>query len=123
MPRVIAFEISTDQPARAARFYAAAFGWRMERGRGAQDAVTLCAGAGIEGSIVPARFLRATVVPIVRVTSVDDTLALVIEAGGKILHPSMHVTGIGYVAYILDSEGNPIGLRSSDRDPGEGRVG
>jgi hypothetical protein len=43
----------------------------------------------------------------------DRTLELVTQAGGRVDTPKMKVTDeIGYVAHIIDSEGNRVGLHA-----------
>lgn len=47
------------------------------------------------------------------VESIDDTLKIVEEAGGKALSDKIKISDeIGFCAFILDSEGNRIGLYS-----------
>lgn len=35
-----------------------------------------------------------------------------IEAGGKVIQPKMHIGEFGYVAIFMDTEGNTVGLHS-----------
>lgn len=55
MPRVIHFEISVDDPDRAAKFYSNIFGWRIEKSRGPVDYWLISTGEknepGIDGAI------------------------------------------------------------------------
>ncbi len=43
----------------------------------------------------------------------DDVLGRVEAAGGSIVEPKNHVPNVGWVAQILDSEGNRIGLHAA----------
>lgn len=44
---------------------------------------------------------------------VNETIALVEPAGGKILIPKSDIGEFGFFAHILDTEGNRIGLHSN----------
>jgi len=46
------------------------------------------------------------------VDSIDDTLKLVCENGGRILMPRKHIGTHGYIANFEDCEGNRIALHS-----------
>jgi uncharacterized protein len=43
----------------------------------------------------------------------DDVLGRVENAGGAILEPKNYIPSVGWVAQILDSEGNRVGLHSA----------
>jgi predicted enzyme related to lactoylglutathione lyase len=40
-------------------------------------------------------------------------LGRVEEAGGTIIEPKTHIPSVGWVAQVLDSEGNRVGLHSA----------
>ncbi len=48
------------------------------------------------------------------VPSVDDYVARVTAAGCAIALPRMPIPGIGWLAYIKDTEGNIVGLMQKD---------
>jgi predicted enzyme related to lactoylglutathione lyase len=50
----------------------------------------------------------------VGVSSVDETLEKVRDAGGEVVSPKSDVPGVGYAAYCRDSEGNAIGIFQAD---------
>ncbi|MEI7833794.1 MAG: VOC family protein, partial [bacterium] len=52
----------------------------------------------------------------VGVTSVDESIAKVVAAGGKILMPKNPIPGVGYFASCQDSEGNAFGIMETDMD-------
>jgi predicted enzyme related to lactoylglutathione lyase len=56
----------------------------------------------MEGSIV---YLNAN-------PAMDNVLAKVEAAGGKILSPKMNIGEHGHIAFIMDTEGNNIGIHS-----------
>jgi predicted enzyme related to lactoylglutathione lyase len=48
------------------------------------------------------------------VTSLDETLANIVAAGGKALGPKGAIPGVGYHAYCRDTEGNVFGILQGD---------
>ena len=77
MPRVIHFEIPTDDPERAAKFYRNVFGWEIQKWDGPVEYWLVTTGdedqPGINGGLMrrPAGE-RASAVNTIDVTSVDD---------------------------------------------------
>jgi predicted enzyme related to lactoylglutathione lyase/effector-binding domain-containing protein len=113
--RVVHFELPADDPARAVAFYGNAFGWKIEQ-YGETD-YWLCmtgTGLGIDGAI----YKRAAPTDVTRnaldVENLDAAVAAVEAAGGKIVQPRMAVTGVGWLAYAADTEGNVFGMMEAD---------
>jgi len=48
------------------------------------------------------------------VPNVDDYVAKVEAAGGKVTLPKMAIPGVGYLAYCTDPEGNMFGMMQND---------
>ncbi|HVX01196.1 MAG TPA: VOC family protein, partial [Candidatus Babeliaceae bacterium] len=46
----------------------------------------------------------------IQVDSVDEYVQKVEAAGGKLIEPKMEIPGMGYYAYVQDTEGNLLGL-------------
>jgi predicted enzyme related to lactoylglutathione lyase len=119
MPRVVHFEINAVEPDRAARFYADAFGWRARKWEGPMDYWMIITGEegepGINGGMMkkceqsPAGTVNTIAVP-----SVDEYVAKITAAGGKITVPKMAIPTVGYVAYFQDPEGNAFGIMEED---------
>lgn len=123
MPRPIHFEIHADDPERAMAFYSDLFGWRFEFYMNDYwSAVTGEEGTpGINGGLVRRRGPRPTegqpvsaFVCTLDVPSVDETLARVTAAGGKVAEPKMPIPGMAWLAYCLDTEGNLFGIFEAD---------
>ncbi len=125
MPALIHFEIHADDPARAIRFYSRVLGWQFTslgetssywriRTRSSGD-------EGIGGGLLPRRGpppregqpVNAFVCT-VEVTSLSDTLEKVVKEGGTVAVPPMALPGMGWLAYIKDTEGNILGLTEND---------
>jgi len=117
MPRVVHFEIPADNPERAAAFYKKAFGWKIEKWPGPMDYWMVNTGTdgepGINGGLLKKGDVSTTT-NTVGVESVDDALAEVSKAGGKMIMPKTPIPTVGYFAYCQDTEGNLFGVMQFD---------
>ena len=117
VPRVVHFEIPADNPERAVKFYAKVFDWKIEKWPGPFNYWLVTTGEdkepGINGAIMEKTNFKATV-NTVGVSSVDEFLKKIMEAGGKVVMPKGAVPGQGYVAYVADTEGNVFGIFQND---------
>jgi hypothetical protein len=118
MSKIVHFEISVDDAARAARFYEQAFGWQIERWQGPIDYWLVSTGApddpGVGGALRQRDELASGVVNHVGVDSVDAALERILAAGGEALTPKMPIPGVGFMAYGRDTEGNVLGVFQED---------
>jgi predicted enzyme related to lactoylglutathione lyase len=122
MPRPIHFEIHADDMDRAQAFYEAMFGWTFNSwGDGSYRLVRTGEGPGIDGGMMrrhgPAPQGGEPVNAWVCTVDVDDLDAFVARAGangGSVALPRMAVPGVGWLAYVKDSEGNIVGLMQAD---------
>lgn len=128
MPRPIHFEIHAGEPERAIAFYSAVFGWSFEK---APDSpmpywfVRTGEGPGIDGGLHrrmgPKPVDGQAVTGFVCTVGVDDLDAFLekaTSAGARIALPKMAIPGIGWQVYVLDTEGNIIGLHQQDETAG-----
>lgn len=117
MSRVIHFEIPTDNTERAAAFYKKAFGWKIEKWPGPMEywmVTTGTDGPGINGGLMKRQAPTKNTTNTIGVQSVDDSIATVQKAGGKLVMPKTAIPTVGYFAYCEDTEGNLFGLMESD---------
>jgi predicted enzyme related to lactoylglutathione lyase len=122
MPRPVHFEIHAGDPERAVAFYTAVFGWKFERwGEIPYWVISTGDGDGIDGGLVPrvgpAPEESAPVhgfVNTIDVADLDRALDAVIEAGGSLALPKNPVPGVGWLAYVKDTEGNIFGMLQAD---------
>jgi predicted enzyme related to lactoylglutathione lyase len=118
MSRVVHFEIPADEPDKIATFYADVFGWRVQRVEGPMEYWLVSTGAegspGIDGGIYRRSPEWGEYVNILDVTSLDESIAAVEAAGGSIITPKTAMTGLGWLAYFRDPEGNPFGMMQAD---------
>ena len=125
MGRLIHFEVHAEDPERAARFYARVTGWEAKRWEGPGDYWLLTTGPderpGINGAIA----LRRGAAPVegeavnafvctADVQDLDESVAEAEAAGGELAIPRMAVPGVGWLAYVKDTEGNVLGLMQAD---------
>ena len=118
MSRVVHFEIAVDVPDRAATFYNAVFGWKIDKWEGPQDCWLVTTGPdeepGINGALTKRGQSAAPTVNTISVSSVDETMEKIRESGGSVLSGKMTIPGIGYHAYCKDTEGNVFGIIEED---------
>lgn len=126
MPRPIHFEIHADDPVRAQSFYGKVLGWSFQKaGVGPTDYWLVITGPksepGIDGGMIRRMGPRpATGQPVnayvctVGVADLDAVLAVAAASGATMALPKMPVTGIGWLAYLHDPEGNILGLMQED---------
>ena len=124
MPRVVHFEIHADQPDRAVRFYSDLFGWKFTLHNGPMPYWLITTGPdgtlGINGGLLKRPCpLSGTdgVIAYVCTVDVDDldkVLARGLELGGVVALPKMPIPGVGWLAYLKDTEGNVFGLMQPD---------
>ena len=120
MPRVVHFELTADDPERATAFYRDVFGWEIQKWAGPEDYWLLKTGEGEPG--IDGGLLRRTdnkpgmphVVNTLQVSSVDEYTARVAAGGGEVVMPKFAISGVGYVAYCRDTEGNVFGIMQDD---------
>jgi predicted enzyme related to lactoylglutathione lyase len=116
MPRVVHFEIHADDPKRAAKFYEKVFEWKTTKWKGPADYWLVTTGEdkepGINGAIMQRR-RKGRVWNTIDVSSVDEYLKKIVQAGGKVMQKKSVVPGVGYMAYCKDPEGNVFGIMQS----------
>jgi predicted enzyme related to lactoylglutathione lyase len=119
MPRILHFDITADDPGRAAKFYSDVFGWEVEKWEGPMDYWLITTGPdeepGINGGLAPREQMSyTTFVNTVDVPNVDEFMAKVEEMGGKVVSPKIPIPGEGYMATCQDTEGNTFNIMEDD---------
>src|SRR4051794_21018353 len=123
--RIIHFEIHAANPERAVAFYQTLFDWKITKWAGPMDYWLISTGPdgtpGINGGLVlrrgPAPAEGQPVNAFVCTAAVDDVDASVQKAlahGGALALPKMPIPGVGWLAYVKDTEGNILGLMQND---------
>ena len=125
MPRVVHFEIHAENPERAIAFYQGMFSWTFQKWNGPMDYWTITTGPDSEKGINGGMIRRMGPPPVemqavnayvctVQVPNLDECVAKVPTVGGVIALPKMAIPGIGWLAYVKDTEGNIVGLMQHD---------
>lgn len=118
MSRVVHFEIPADNPERAIKFYQDVFGWRIEKWAGPIEYWLIRTGPedepGIDGGLARRENPETGVENTIDVANLEKALANVESHGGETIRPAQAIPGVGYMAYIKDTEGNIFGLMESD---------
>jgi uncharacterized protein len=122
--RVVHFDIYADDVERAIAFYRNVFGWTIEKAEG-MDYWLIATGEGepgIDGGLSKRESPTQGTVPqfgftcTVNVEDVRAAFAAALAAGASEVHQPGPVPGVGYLAYVRDTEGNHLGLMQSDHD-------
>jgi predicted enzyme related to lactoylglutathione lyase len=118
MPRPVHFEIPAADPERAIAFYTNVFGWTFQKWDGPIPYWMITTGPneepGINGGLMPRQKAEQPFCTTIAVASVDETLATVVKHGGQVALPKMPIPGVGWLAYIMDTEGIISGVMQPD---------
>ena len=116
------FEIAANDIERSQNFYETIFGITMEYYE--MDGTKMAffpwiAGSGkATGAIAEGPnhkpSMEGTIVYLNANPAMDNVLAKVEGAGGKILVPKMSIGEHGFIAFIMDTEGNNVGIHSNE---------
>jgi uncharacterized protein len=110
---IVWFEIPADDPARAKKFYAALFGWKIEKFPGMTDYWHIDTGGGDDtpdGGLMARKHPEQPITNYVNVASVAKAAAKVEKLGGKICMPKTAIPQMGYFAVCQDTENNTFAL-------------
>jgi predicted enzyme related to lactoylglutathione lyase len=118
MARVVHFEIPADDPERAIKFYEKVFGWKIEKWEGPIEYWLVMTGPedqpGIDGGLTRREDPATRVENLIDIKDLDASIKEVKSQGGEVIRPRQPVPGVGWIAYIKDTEGNIFGLMESD---------
>ena len=118
MSRVIHFDLSADNPERAAKFYRSVFNWKVNKWEGPEDYWLIQTGTekepGVTGGVAGRIKPEDTTAVVFDVESVDEVSKKVVDAGGKIREEKKAIPGVGYLIMCRDTEGNTFGIMQID---------
>jgi predicted enzyme related to lactoylglutathione lyase len=126
MNRIVHFEINADNLQRAADFYTAVFGWKIEKWpyNGQEYWVVMTADKdskepGINGGLVqrskefvPASGANAFVAT-VQVDNFEAIEEKILAAGGRIATGKSLIENVAWQGYFFDTEGNTFGVHQA----------
>lgn len=121
MGNIAYFEIPSDDVERAKKFYEKVFGWEIRSAPmpGMPDYSSVTAGKPFKqkgmsylnmGGMNKRMWPGQPIMNYVQVDSVDKTLELVRQQGGKQMAEKLTIPEVGVIAFITDSEGNSLGI-------------
>jgi uncharacterized protein len=120
--RVVHFDIYVDDVERAIAFYQTVFGWTIQKvewmdywliktGEGAPG---IDGGLGKRTSPTRGDIPQFGYTCTVDVEDVNAAFEAALAAGGTEVHRPGPIPGVGYMAYVRDTEGNHLGLMQRD---------
>ena len=122
MNRVVHFEIHVEDVKRAVAFYSGLFGWKFTKWHGPVDYWSIETGTtepGIDGGLLPRKSITdseavTAYICTIEVDNLDKMVARAQASGASIAVPKMAIPGIGWLAYLKDTERNTFGIMQSD---------
>jgi predicted enzyme related to lactoylglutathione lyase len=118
MPKIVHFELNTDDPLRAKGFYEKVFNWKIEKSEMPMEYWMITAGPedeqGINGGLQKREETADIVTNYIGVPSIDEFSKKIEANGGTIINPKSPIPGTGYFALFKDTEGNKLGIFESD---------
>ena len=127
MNRPVHFEIHAENPERAIAFYQELFGWQFQKVEGPMEYWLIMTGdkdtPGINGGLLRRQGKTPNPkdptpviawVGTVDVADVDKTIKAATNAGAAIAVPKTAMTGLAWLAYLKDTEGNIFGVFQAD---------
>jgi predicted enzyme related to lactoylglutathione lyase len=118
MPTIVHFDIATEDPARAKKFYTDLFGWTFQSFPEMQydlfTTTNLDGTPGVGGGMGKRMDPSQRITNFFGVPSIDAAMKKVEKLGGKLVSPKMPVPGMGYLVNCVDTEGNLFGLWEDD---------
>jgi predicted enzyme related to lactoylglutathione lyase len=118
MSRAVHFDLSADNPKRAAEFYRSVFNWKVNKWEGPEDYWIIQTGTeeepGVTGGIAGRIKPEDTTAVVFDVDSVDAVSKKVVDAGGMIREAKKAIPGVGYLIMCRDTEGNTYGIMQID---------
>lgn len=117
------FDLTVQDVGEARKFFAEVFGWRFEKFPMPYEYYRIHAGPetepGIDGGIgavkdaplADGRPLTQVTVPVARL---DEALAKVMVAGGRVVEPKLAIPGVGWYATCAEPGGLLFGLIEAD---------
>jgi len=117
---VVHFEIPANNTEKLGKFYAELFGWKVEKMPGPADYWIIMTvpldekmsplRPGVNGALYKVQNTCDKPRNYISVESIDKYTEKVKALGGKIEMPKQEVPGVGWVAIVLDPEGNQFAL-------------
>jgi predicted enzyme related to lactoylglutathione lyase len=117
MPRVIHFDVMSEQPEKLVEFCAKAFGWNIVKWEGPMEYWLVGTGdrsqPGIDGGIGRGKPVDQVVLTL-DAPDLDALVAKAVTAGATVAQPRGPIPGVGWYATVRSPDGNLFGLMQDD---------
>ncbi len=124
MDPIVHFEIPVQDLEKARSFYGSIFGWDLQdwpmpdgsvyigvRTTPVDETTRIPLKPGaINGGIMKKNEHAQAPIFAITVSSIDDYIPKIQNAGGKVIMPKVDMQGMGFYAYVADPEGTVLGL-------------
>lgn len=119
MATIVHFDVPAEDIQRAKKFYEDLFDWKIEPVPGPMEYFNIFTkdekgNRGIGGGMGKRGQPEQRITNYFGVANIDDSIKKIKDLGGTILMPKTTIPGFGYLATFLDTEGNKIGLWTTD---------
>lgn len=118
MPRIVHFDIPSDNPERAQRFYQDVFGWEFTKWDGPMEYWMIKTGddkqPGINGGMAKRMPGQIGMTNTIEVPSIDEYITKITSRGGQVHAPKFPIQGVGHFALCADTDGNIFGIIQMD---------
>jgi uncharacterized protein len=122
---IVHFEIPVDDPERATRFYRELFGWSIQKWSAGGPEYWMVSTVptdekgqpdrpGVNGGLMRRQHAGHVPVNYISVDSVDESTKKARRLGAEELMPKTPVKGMGWFAWLKDTEGNVFGIWQTD---------
>jgi hypothetical protein len=123
---IVHFEIPADDPERATKFYRELFGWEIQKWASAEapeywmvstvpiDGTGRPTRPGVNGGLMRRQHPGHAPVNYISVESLDEYARKARRLGAEEVMPRTPVKGMGWFAWLKDTEGNVFGLWQTD---------
>ena len=122
MGRISHFDILVNDIERASNFYRTVFGWTTQKWDGPMEYWFVMTGnesePGINGGMAVGEPAYSEAMLTLGVTDVQAVMKLARENGGQVVGDARPVQGVGFLAEVVDTEGNHFGLMQDDETAG-----
>lgn len=104
-------ELNSPDLEATARFFTSVFGWRPEPFTGPEYLVAgHDSSPGIDTGLLASHDGQPRAIPVIRVNSLDVSMASTRTHGGKVVVEPFEIDGVGRGCYVVDPAGLLIGL-------------
>jgi predicted enzyme related to lactoylglutathione lyase len=113
MNKLVHFELTADDVTGTAKFYETVFGWTSSPTPFAQGYQLLDLGQGspVSGAVMDKKYAAQPAILWFDVASIEDTVEVIVKAGGRQVNEKQTLPGQAHVIYVADPNGTLFGLR------------